>query len=413
MAKKKTKVTKNLSDKVMSVEEIMTSIRKKHGETSIMTFKDGTLENVNTISFGSLAIDDAVGVGGAPEGRIIEIYGPESSGKTTICLSLIAQAQKEGHACAFIDSEHAFDPKYARNLGIDIDNLLFSQPDCGEDAIDLLETLILTNSLKVVVVDSVATLVPRAELEGEMGESHMGLQARLMSQALRKVAAIAKKAKTVVLFTNQLRSKIGVVYGSPEVTAGGNALKFYASIRMDVRKIGTKDEKGKKFSMSDSEGESAHANTIRVKVVKNKVAPPFSIAETDIYFGKGFDKHSEIFVMARKLDLIERKGGWYSYEGETIGQGEPAVLEALRNDEEWSDSLLKYIQEYDQLEDEDEELKELNDKLEELSASEVSILNSLRKENILDKKAKRLEKKLSSVQKKIQKIENSIEVLSG
>ena len=414
MAKKKIKVTKTLSEGAMSVEDIMASVRKKHGETSVMTFADGVLTNVPVVSFGSLAIDHAVGVGGAPLGRIIEIYGPESSGKTTICKSLIAEAQKEGGICAFIDSEHAFDPKYARSLGVNTDELIFAQPESGEDALNLAESLLLTNSIRVLIIDSVATLVPRAELEGEAGESHMGLQARLMSQALRKLTPLAKKANTVLVFTNQLRMKIGVMYGNPETTAGGNSLKYYASIRMDVRKIGTKDENGKAFKISDGADKVAYCNTIRVKVVKNKVAPPFTIAETDIYFGTGFDKYSEIFNMAVKLGIIEKSGGWYKYDGESLGQGQAAAIEKLRDDEEWADSLLEYIREYDNLEDEDEneELLELQAKLEDLSKQEISTTASLGKEGLSDKKRKRLEKKLKSVQEEIDQVESSIEELS-
>ena len=283
---------------------------------------------VEAIPTGALSLDIALGIGGVPRGRIIEVYGPESSGKTTLALHIIAEAQKEGGEAAFIDAEHALDPVYAKKLGVDIDNLIVSQPDTGEQALEITESLIRSGALDVVVVDSVAALVPKAEIDGDMGDSHMGLQARLMSQALRKLAGAINKSKTVLIFINQLREKIGVMFGNPETTTGGRALKFYASVRMDIRKIENIKQDGE-----------IRGNRVRVKVVKNKVAPPFREAEFDVVYGQGISKEGNILDMAVNLDIVEKAGSWFSYNGERIGQGRENVKKYLKENPEVLDEI--------------------------------------------------------------------------
>ena len=296
-------------------------IEKQFGKGAIMRLGDAPVVRAAAIPTGSLALDAALGVGGVPRGRVVEIFGPESSGKTTLAIHIIAEAQKMGGSCAFIDAEHAFDATYAGQLGVDVDELLMSQPDTGEQALNICETLVRSGALDVVVVDSVAALVPRAEIEGDMGDSHVGLQARLMSQALRKLTGIINRTKTVVIFINQLREKIGVMFGSPETTPGGRALKFYSSVRMDIRRIG-----------AVKDGSDVVGNRTRVKVVKNKVAPPFRLAEFDIIYGEGISSLGELVDLAVEEDIITKSGSWYSYGDTKIGQGREAAKAFLRED---------------------------------------------------------------------------------
>jgi len=324
-----------LMDKEKSLQIAINQIEKEFGKGSIMRLGDsGNVSDVPAISTGSLSLDLALGINGLPSGRIVEIYGPESSGKTTLCLHVIANAQAQGGKCAIIDAEHAVDPQYARKIGVDIDNLLISQPDCGEDALNIADMLVRSNSIAVLVIDSVAALVPRAEIEGQMGDSHVGLQARLMSQALRKITGAASKTHTLVIFTNQIREKIGVMYGNPETTPGGNALKFYASVRMDIRKTAV-----------IKVGDAVLGNRARVKVVKNKMAPPFKVAEFDIMYNEGISKIGSILDVATDLGLLEKRGSWFSFEGEQLGQGRDQTKALLADSPELQEKLVARIRE--------------------------------------------------------------------
>ena len=303
-----------------ALEEVMAEIEKQFGKGAIMKLGDESHMEIETISTGSLSLDVALGVGGFPKGRIIEVYGPESSGKTTIALQAVAEVQKTGGRAAFIDAEHALDPVYAKALGVDINELLLSQPDTGEQALEICEALVRSNAVQIVVIDSVAALVPQAEIEGEMGDNHVGLQARLMSQALRKLAGIINKTNTIAIFINQLREKVGVMFGNPETTTGGRALKFYASIRLDVRR-------GEQIKV----GDSVIGNRTTVKVVKNKMAPPFKTATVDMMYGEGISYEGELIDLASDIDIINKSGAWYSYNGEKIGQGKENTKIFLRN----------------------------------------------------------------------------------
>ena len=317
-----------------AIEAALAQIEKTFGEGSVMRLGNAPVKQIETISTGAMSLDIALGVGGLPRGRITEIYGPESSGKTTVALHVIAEAQRQGGEAAFIDAEHALDPIYARKLGVDIDRLIVSQPDTGEQALEIAEALARSGAIDVIVVDSVAALVPKAEIAGIMGDSHVGLHARLMSQALRKLTSIINKSNTVAIFINQLREKVGVMYGNPEVTTGGRALKFYSSVRVDIRRI-----------EAIKDGSAVIGNRTRAKVVKNKVAPPFKEAEFDIMFGEGISREGSIIDIAAEMDVIQKGGSWYSYNGERIGQGRDKVKEFLKDHPELTDEIYDKIME--------------------------------------------------------------------
>ena len=320
------------TEKKKALEAAMSQIEKQFGKGSVMKLGEFKAMEIEAIPTGALSLDMALGIGGVPRGRIIEVFGPESSGKTTLALHVVAEAQKMGGEAAFIDAEHALDPVYAKKLGVDIDNLIVSQPDTGEQALEITESLIRSGALDVIVVDSVAALVPKAEIDGDMGDSHMGLQARLMSQALRKLAGAINKTKTVLIFINQLREKIGVMFGNPETTTGGRALKFYASVRLDIRKIENIKQDGE-----------VKGNRVRVKVIKNKVAPPFREAEFDIVYGEGISKAGNILDMAVNMDIVEKSGSWFSYNGERIGQGRENVKKYLQENPDILEDVEKKV----------------------------------------------------------------------
>jgi recombination protein RecA len=315
-------------EKDKALEAALGQIERAFGKGSIMRLGQNTNIDIEAISTGSLGIDIALGIGGMPKGRIIEIYGPESSGKTTLALSVVAQAQKKGGTCAFIDAEHALDPSYAKKIGVDVENLLVSQPDSGEQALEIADTLVRSGAIDVMVVDSVAALVPKAELEGEIGDSHMGLQARLMSQALRKLTATVARSNTLIIFINQIRMKIGVMFGNPETTTGGNALKFYASVRIDIRRIGAIKDKDDVIGSQTS-----------VKIVKNKVAPPFKTVDFDIMYGEGISKTGELIDLGVKSGIVEKAGAWFSYNGEKIGQGRENAKKFLKDNPAIADEI--------------------------------------------------------------------------
>ena len=322
------------SDKKTALESALKQIEKKYGAGAVMRLGENSKLKVDAISTGSLSLDIATGIGGLPKGRIVEIYGPESSGKTTLALHCIAEAQKLGGEAAFVDAEHALDPVYAANLGVDVDSLLVSQPDYGEQALEITEQLVSSGAVDIVVVDSVAALVPKSEIEGDMGDSHVGQHARLMSQALRKLAGTVNKTNCIIIFINQLREKIGVIYGNPEVTTGGRALKFYSSIRIDVRK-----------AEQIKNGSEVLGSHTKVKIVKNKVAPPFKSAEFDIMYGTGISKDGEILDMAVEYDIIHKSGSWFSYNDQRLGQGRDNVKEMIKNDPEFAEKLENQIKE--------------------------------------------------------------------
>ena len=322
------------ADKKAALETVLSRIERECGKGSIMRLGENANMNVSAVSTGSLTLDFALGIGGIPKGRITEIYGPESSGKTTIALHVVAEVQKQGGEAAFIDAEHALDPVYAKKLGVDINNLLVSQPDCGEQALEIAETLVNSGAIDIIVIDSVAALVPRQEIEGDMGASHVGVQARLMSQAMRKLSGAIAKSNCIVIFTNQLREKVGVMYGNPEVTTGGRALKFYASVRIDVRKVDTLKN-----------GTEIYGSRTRCKVVKNKVAPPFKTAEFDILYGSGISKATEIIDLAIQLEVVEKSGAWFYFDGQRLGQGKDNVRRLIETDKELLEKLEGLVRE--------------------------------------------------------------------
>ena len=316
-------------DKLKALDAAIAQIERQYGKGSVMKLGDNSANmNVETVPTGSLSLDIALGLGGLPKGRIIEIYGPESSGKTTVALHCVAEVQKRGGIAGFIDAEHALDPVYAKNIGVDIDNLYISQPDCGEQALEITETMVRSGAVDIIIVDSVAALVPKAEIEGEMGDSHMGLQARLMSQALRKLTGVVSKSNCIVIFINQLREKLGVMFGNPETTTGGRALKFYASVRMDVRRVEALKQGGEVIG-----------NRTKIKVVKNKVAPPFKEAEFDIMFGKGISKESDILDLAVKVGIVQKSGAWFAYNNGKIGQGRENAKIYLKENPEVAEEI--------------------------------------------------------------------------
>jgi recombination protein RecA len=321
-----------MSDKSKALSAALSQIERQFGKGSVMRMGDQKRERIPAISTGSLGLDIALGIGGLPKGRIVEIYGPESSGKTTLTLSVIAQAQKQGATCAFVDAEHALDPDYAEKLGVNVDDLLVSQPDTGEQALEITDMLVRSGAVNVVIVDSVAALVPKAEIEGEMGDAHVGLQARLMSQALRKITGNVKNANCLVMFVNQIRVKIGVMFGNPETTTGGNALKFYSSVRLDIRRIG-----------AVKQGDEVTGNETRVKVVKNKVAPPFKQAEFQILYGQGINQLGEVLDLGVQQGLVDKSGAWYAYQGDKIGQGKQNACDYLAEHPDVAQAIEKEI----------------------------------------------------------------------
>lgn len=328
-------VEKDTMDKSKALDAALAQIERSFGKGSIMKLgQQGQAIDIESVSTGSLGLDIALGIGGLPYGRVVEIYGPESSGKTTLALHVVAEAQKKGGVCAFVDAEHALDPSYARKLGVDLDELLISQPDTGEQSLEITDTLVRSGAIDVLVVDSVAALVPRAELEGEMGDTHVGLQARLMSQALRKLTGSISKSKCMVIFINQIRMKIGVMFGSPETTSGGNALKFYASVRLDIRRIGAIKDR-----------DDVVGNQTRVKVVKNKVAPPFKVVEFDIMYGEGISKTGELLDHGVNVGIVEKSGSWFSHDSQRIGQGRENAKRFLRDNPEVADAIERKIRE--------------------------------------------------------------------
>lgn len=343
-------------DKLKVLDAAIAQIEKQYGKGSVMKLGDNSANmNVETVPTGSLSLDIALGLGGLPKGRIIEVYGPESSGKTTVALHCVAEVQKRGGIAGFIDAEHALDPVYARNIGVDIDNLYISQPDCGEQALEITETMVRSGAVDIVVVDSVAALVPKAEIDGDMGDSHVGLQARLMSQALRKLTAVISKSNCIVIFINQLREKVGVMFGNPETTTGGRALKFYSSVRLDVRR-----------TESLKQGGEIVGNHVRVKVVKNKIAPPFREAEFDIMFGQGISREGDVLDLAVNAGIVNKSGAWYAYEGDKIGQGRENAKTYIHENPAFFDMLEAKVRDFyfTQPEDEDAAVQEDSEKSE-------------------------------------------------
>ncbi|RST75546.1 recombinase RecA [Siminovitchia acidinfaciens] len=330
-----------MSDRQAALDMALKQIEKQFGKGSIMKLGEQTDSKVSTIPSGSLALDIALGVGGYPRGRVIEIYGPESSGKTTVALHAIAEAQSRGGTAAFIDAEHALDPVYAQKLGVNIDELLLSQPDTGEQALEIAEALVRSGAIEILVIDSVAALVPKAEIEGEMGDAHVGLQARLMSQALRKLSGAINKSKTIAIFINQIREKVGVMFGNPETTPGGRALKFYSSVRLEVRR-----------AEQLKQGQDIVGNKTRIKIVKNKVAPPFRVAEVDIMYGEGISREGEIIDMGSELDIVQKSGSWYSYNDERLGQGRENAKLFLKENEDLRSEIMYKIRDYYGLDEE-------------------------------------------------------------
>ena len=343
-------------DKLKALDAAIAQIEKQYGKGSVMKLGDNSANmNVETVPTGSLSLDIALGLGGLPKGRIVEVYGPESSGKTTVALHCVAEVQKRGGIAGFIDAEHALDPVYARNIGVDIDNLYISQPDCGEQALEITETMVRSGAVDIVVVDSVAALVPKAEIDGDMGDSHVGLQARLMSQALRKLTAVISKSNCIVIFINQLREKVGVMFGNPETTTGGRALKFYSSVRLDVRRTESLKQAGEIVG-----------NHVRVKVVKNKIAPPFKEAEFDIMFGQGISREGDVLDLAVNAGIVNKSGAWYAYEGDKIGQGRENAKTYIHENPAFFDMLEAKVRDFyfTQPEDEDAAVQEESEKLE-------------------------------------------------
>ncbi|GEN30499.1 recombination protein RecA [Cerasibacillus quisquiliarum] len=342
-----------MSDRKQALDKALRDIEKQFGKGSIMKLGEEANTKIETIPSGSLALDVALGIGGYPRGRVVEIYGPESSGKTTVALHAIAEAQKLGGQAAFIDAEHALDPNYAKALGVNIEELLLSQPDTGEQALEIAEALVRSGAIDIIVIDSVAALVPKAEIEGEMGDSHVGLQARLMSQALRKLSGAINKSKTIAIFINQIREKVGVMFGNPETTPGGRALKFYSSVRLEVRRAETLKQ-----------GTDMVGNRARIKVVKNKVAPPFKQAEVDIMYGEGISKEGELLDIGSDLDIVQKSGAWYSYDGERLGQGRENAKQFLKENPDMLDEIHQAIRKHYQLDDEiesDESVEEVEE----------------------------------------------------